>query len=193
SLLVSQSLVPLLTRRIYREAPKPTRHRFVDALGRAYGAIISTTLRWPRLTIVMGLLITASASIPAGKLNFDFEPQEKTIALPIQLEFKTSAGFERVEAAIARLEDGLLPNKSELGIESLACSFRDWGGDCDVYPAVPVESELEMSDFQARITAALPEQPGILYRVNERDGWRGRDRDPRVVSFALRGEDMATR
>ena len=192
SLLVSQSLVPLMTRRIYRKAPTPTRHRFVDALGRGYGAIISVTLRWPRLTIVTGLLICASAVIPGGKLNFDFEPQEKTIALPIQLEFKGSAGYERVEAAIARLEDGLLPHKAELGIESLACSFRDWGGDCDVYPAIPIESELEMSAFQAAITAALPEQPGILYRVNERDGWRHRSRDPRVVSFALRGDDMAT-
>ena len=192
SLLVSQSLVPLLMRRVKQREHRATRHPLLDAVSRAYGRLIALTLRWPKLTILSGLLLTASAVIPGGRLNYDFELQERSISLPIQFEFTGSTDYEVVEAGLRTVEDALLSQREELGIENIACQFRDWGGNCDVYPAVAIESELEMSDFQAKITALLPEQAGVRYRVNERDGWRNRDRDPRVVPFALRGEDMPT-
>lgn len=191
SLLVSQTLVPLLTRRIFKAAPKETKHPFLEKLGASYARLIAFTLNRPKLTVFLGLLICGSAYFPATQLNFDFDPQEKSLSLPIQLEFSGSTSFELVESRIKGLEDALLPRKEELGIESIACQFRDYRGNCDIYPAVEIESEAEMSAFHQQIAQALPEQPGVRYRINERDGWRHRNRDARVVGFALRGEDLA--
>ena len=190
SLLVSQTMVPLVTRRVFKSDKTATKHPLLEALGSGYAKLIAFTLGRPKATVLVGLLLCASAAFPASQLTFDFEPQEKSISLPIQLEFTGSTNFELVESRIKGLEDALLPRKEELGIESIACQYRDWRGNCDVYSAVDIESEQEMSAFHARITEALPEQPGVRYRVNERDGWRHRNRDPRVVGFALRGEDI---
>jgi HAE1 family hydrophobic/amphiphilic exporter-1 len=190
SLLVSQTLVPLVTRRVFKEDKTATRHPLLDALGSRYAKLIDFTLRWPKATVFFGLCLCATAALPASQLNFDFEPQEKSISLPIQLEFTGSTTHELVESRIIGVEDALLPRKGELGIESLACQFRDWRGNCDVYSSQDIESEDEMSTFHQRIASALPEQPGVRYRINERDGWRHRSRDPRVVGFAVRGEDV---
>jgi HAE1 family hydrophobic/amphiphilic exporter-1 len=188
--LVSQTLVPLITRRIFKAAPKSTRHPLLEGLGTRYAKVIAFTLRHPKVTVLSGLLLCASAYFPATQLKFDFEPQEKSISLPIQLEFTGSTSFELVESRIKGLEDALLPLREELGVESIACQFRDYRGNCDIYPAMDIESEAEMSAFHQSIASALPEQPGVRYRINERDGWRHRTRDARVVGFAVRGEDI---
>lgn len=192
SLFVSQTVVPLVMGRAFRKAPPPVRQPVLDAVARAYGRLIQATVRRPRLTLLFGLLLSASAVYPAMNVSFDLTDfEEQPEGLPIRLDIAGSRGYEKVVEHLEVMEQALLERRDELGIEDIACGYRDWGGNCDVYPVAPFQSEHELSDFQAKITRVLPEQPGVRYRINENDHWRG-NRDPRVVDFVLRGEDMGT-
>ncbi len=192
SLFVSQTVVPLVMGKAFRKAPPAPRQPILDAVARAYGRLIQATVRRPRITLLFGLLLSASAIYPAMNVNFDLTDfEEQPEGLPIRLDMAGSRGYEKVVEHLGVMEQALLERRDELGIGDIACGYRDWGGNCDVYPVAPFQSEHELSDFQAKITRVLPEQPGVRYRINENDHWRG-NRDPRVVDFVLRGEDMAT-
>lgn len=193
SLFVSQTAVPLLVKRFAKAERKPPRFFVLDILSKIYGAIVRITVSRPRLTIVLGLLLCASAYYPATKIRVQLgQLEEQTEALPISLELNGGRGYKTVIAKIEVLEAALLEHKDELGIDAIACRYRDWGGSCDVYRAEPFQSEQELSEFQGKVSAVLPPQPGVRYRVNDREGWRGGNRDPRVIEFAVKGEDMGT-
>jgi HAE1 family hydrophobic/amphiphilic exporter-1 len=191
SLFVSQMAVPLLLGRLLKPDPRPVHHRILDRVAAAYAWLIKRTLRFRRLTTLTGLALAATALYPASGVNLklgdiDFRPD----ALPIRLQMVGSHGKERVIEHITVMEEALLGNKEALGIESLACSYRDWGGRCSVYPTRRVESEAEMEAFEERIRQALPDQPGLKYRLGERDHHWRENRDRKVVEFAVKGEDM---
>lgn len=193
SLFVSQTAVPLLVKRFAKPETKPPRFYALELLAKVYGTIVRATVNRPRLTIVIGLLLCASAYYPSTKIRVALgQLEEQTEALPISLELNGGRGYETVIGKLQVLEDALLAQKDELGIDAIACRYRDWGGSCDVYRAEPFQSENELSEFQGKVSAVLPPQPGVRYRVNDRDGWRGGNRDPRVVEFAVKGEDMGT-
>ncbi|MEE9385148.1 MAG: efflux RND transporter permease subunit [Nannocystaceae bacterium] len=192
SLFVSQSIVPLMMGRLAATSLRPTRHRVLSRLSWAYGWLIERTLRFPRLTVIAGACVTASAFVPVDQLGYELgDIESRPQGLPVRLEMIGSGDYRRVIGHLEVMEQALLPRRDELGIDKLACRYRDWGGDCDVYPQHATETEAEMSNFEARITGALPQQAGIKYHVGPgARGWHGRSRDPRVVNFVVRGEDM---
>jgi HAE1 family hydrophobic/amphiphilic exporter-1 len=198
SLLVSQLLVPLLMaaqlperfRRVTEYTP--TRNLILEPIARFYGRFVTWTIGHPRLTLLFGLMLCASAVYPAKNMQVDMGQSEKMVAMPIRLELTGSRDFEDVQKRVVVAEQALLDHKDEIGIETLTCRFRDWGAWCDAYPSDDIGSEQDMSNFKQRISNVLPEQPGVRYHVGQRDGWWMDNRDPREVQFVLRGEDMAT-
>ncbi|EDM78501.1 acriflavin resistance protein [Plesiocystis pacifica SIR-1] len=171
---------------------RPTRNVLLEPVAAFYGRLVGWTIRHPRMTLAVGLCLCASAYYPAQNMNIDMGMDERMIAMPIRLEFTGSRDYRDVITGLEAVEDELLPRKDELGIETLTCRYRDWGGTCDAYPANDIESEAQMSDFKQGLQASLPEQPGVRYAVGERDGWWMGGRDPREVGFVIRGEDMGT-
>lgn len=207
SLLVSQLVVPLLmaidVRGWWRarteaesDAPeerfRPVRNFVLEPIARFYGRLVRWTTGHPRLTLCVGLMVCASAYYPAKRMNIDMGTDEKMVSMPISLEIKGSRSFEDVEERIKLVEAALLASQDAIGFDTLTCRYRDWGGNCDVFPRGDIESENEMSAFKQKVTDVLPEQPGVRYHVGNRDGWWGRSRDPRELQFVLRGKDMQT-
>jgi HAE1 family hydrophobic/amphiphilic exporter-1 len=193
SLLVSQTAVPLLMSRLLRARATPTRHTILDAVGRAYGWFITRTLRAPRLTVLLGLALAATAIVPAQPLieNAKLGPTEdQPDNLPIRFEVAGSRGFEEIGEHIAVAERELLAQREALGIRSVSCGWGDYWGNCRAYPDGRFESPQQYEAFKDRIGQALPQQIGVKYRLGERrDHWR-ENTDSHVVEFALRGEDM---
>ncbi len=191
SLLVSQTAVPLLMGRILEPRPKAITHPVLDRITAVYAWIIDRTLRWPRLTVAVGIALAASSVYPVMRLNLRLGDAEfKADNLPIRLEIAGSTSYEKVEELVIVLEDALLRHKDQVGIDAVSCSFSDHWSNCRVYPSEAFQSEHEVEAFQAKIQAILPEQIGVTYRLGEREGdWReNRERD--VVEFAIKGEDM---
>jgi HAE1 family hydrophobic/amphiphilic exporter-1 len=204
SLLVSQLAVPMLvawrqlggregTTTTPAKPSKPVRNWVLEPVSRLYARFVAWSIRHPRLILLVGLALCASAVYPAKNMQVDMGMDEKMVAMPIRLELTGSRGFEDVQARVIVAETALLERKHELGIGTLTCRYRDFGAWCDVFPAASVESEQEMSDLKQALSLALPEQAGVRYHVGERDDWRMmNNRDPREIQFVLRGEDMGT-
>ncbi len=191
SLVVSQTAIPLLMGRILEPRAKTLKHPILSRLSAAYAAFVRLTLRVPRLTLLLGLAVAASAYVPLSQMELELgEADFESNNIPIRLQFAGSKGYEKIEGHVKVLEDALLGNRDDLGIEAVSCSFSDHWGNCRVYPGRSFQSEPETNAYKAQLTRALPRQVGVTYRVAERDfDWR-RNRDKHVVEFALKGEDM---
>jgi HAE1 family hydrophobic/amphiphilic exporter-1 len=205
SLLVSQLAVPLLMAMgpMRRRGPSDdgvsgyqnTRNLLLEPIARLYGRFVTWTIGHPRLTLLVGLSLCVTAVYPAMGMQVNMGMDEKMVAMPIRLELTGSRDYEEVQARVEVAERALLDNKQTIGIETLTCRYRDWGAWCDAFPGAEIESEKHMSDFKQRISAVLPEQPGVRYHVGERGGggpMMMNNRDPRELQFVLRGEDMTT-
>lgn len=194
SLLVSQTAVPLLMGKILRPRPKPLHHPVLDRVAGAYAWLITRTLRWPRLSVLAGLVIAATVVVPGAPLVEtmklgDAEQQDDN--MPILLEMAGSRSYEKIGAVVEITEAALLAKRDEVGIASVSCSWGDFWGNCRAYPSEPFQSEQHAQAFKARLRDALPDQPGVRYRLGERRFHMRDNTDPRVVEVAVRGEDMA--
>jgi HAE1 family hydrophobic/amphiphilic exporter-1 len=193
SLFVSQTAVPLLMGKLLRPSTAPTRHPLLDGLSNAYGRVIAFTSRWPKLTLLLGIVLAASAVWPSMRLEVKLGAADiKPDHLPIRLEFTGSRSFTKIETHVVAMESALLERKDELGIESVSCSYGDHRSSCRVYPVEAFESEHALLAFQTRVEAGLPEQIGVRYRLNESEfHWR-ESTDRNMVELAIKGDNMAT-
>jgi len=193
SLIMSQTAVPLLMGRLLKPRPKVTRHAILDRVSRAYEWFIARTLKVPRLVVLLGLGLAATAYIPGEPLVANMrldDPERQDDHMPIRFEFAGSRGKERIGTYIAEAEKALLAERETVGISNISCGWGDYWGNCRAYPAEAFQSEKEFEQFKQRLLDALPEQAGVRYRLGERrHDWR-ENRDRNVVQFALRGEDM---
>lgn len=193
SLFVSQLAVPLMMGRARWLARPPARHPLLERVAAGYGWIIRRTLRWPKLVLVVGLALAASAVWPSVRLELklgraDIKPDH----LPIRLEFTGSRNFERIQSYVEVLDQALLDRKDELQIASVSCNYGDMWSNCRVYPREAFQSEHELLAFEDRVRQVLPEQAGLRYRVNETEFDWHENNDRRVVEFAIKGDNMAT-
>ncbi len=191
SLLVSQTAIPLLMGRVLKPRRKAPHHPILSRLGSAYAVFVRATLRFPRLTILLGLVVASSVYVPLSSMELKLGDAEfESDNLPIRLQFAGSRGYEQIESNVVVVEEALLKTRAQTGVEAVSCSFSDHWGSCRVYPEDVFQSEAEVAEFKTGVTAVLPKQVGVQYRVGERNfDWRA-NRDKNVVEFALKGEDM---
>ena len=189
SLLVSQTLVPLLSGRFGGSGNRPARHTILGPLSRAYGSVVARTICYPRLALLIGLAIAATTWIPLRGLKIEMGTERKSISIPIRIDIQGDATLEGIVAEVLALEQAVLPRKKELGLKALTCRYRSWWAYCQVYPE-QIENEAQMSTLQARLSRLLPERLGVEYHLGDSGRRWWRNRDPRVIRFAVRGEDM---
>lgn len=192
SLVISQTAVPLLMSALFRRPPRPApRIPLLERLAAAYRWLIERTLRWPRLTLLTGLLLAASAAYPAAVINYkvgDLDQQPES--LPIALQLSGSPDYQVIRGHIEAVEGALLDQRGPLGIDHVSCHYSDFWGQCDAHPLRRAESEAEVEAFKQRLTRALPERPGVRYLVGEDRRGSMRRVDRNEVQIAIKGEDM---
>ena len=192
SLVISQTAVPLVMSSLYRRPPPPPpRVPTLERIAAGYRWLIERTLRWPRLTVLFGLLLAATAAIPATAVQYkigDLDQQPE--ALPITLQLAGSPDYLVIRGHIEAIEGRLLGDKAALGVEHVSCHFSDVWGQCDVHPSRRAESEAEVEAFKQRLSRALPERPGVRYLVGEDRRGSSRRVDRNEVQIAIKGEDM---
>ncbi len=127
SLLVSQTLIPLLASRV--PAPPPSRAgSFMAGLAERYSRALAWTLahpRWSALAAVI-VLVSPAAPIGLGMLQTDMFPQEPSRRLELIYHIDDVYPVERVEMAVDRMEAFLFENAERLDIESVY-SYYDTG------------------------------------------------------------------
>ncbi|WP_405233484.1 efflux RND transporter permease subunit [Lentisalinibacter salinarum] len=127
SLLVSQTLIPLLASRV--PAPPPAKSGSAMAnLTDRYTRALAWTLRHPRWSALAAVIVLASPAAPIGlgMLQTDMFPQEPSRRLELIYHIDDIYPVERVEMAVNRMEAFLFENAGRLDIESVY-SYYDTG------------------------------------------------------------------
>lgn len=194
SLFISQTLVPLLMPAVLRmnRGRPPPRSPIMDAIGGGYRKLIAWTLRHRRLTLLLSLLLAASAVYPASRLNLSLEELEpRPDQIEISMQFVGSPGYREIGPRVEAVESALLARKDELGVAHVSCRYSDFWARCGAHPKIRAESEADVEALSERVARALPEQAGVRYLVGEdaQNQWRGTG-DRRQVEIAIKGEDM---
>jgi len=191
SLLVSQFVLPLLMPPVLARPQRPTHGPVLERVSRAYGWLVTRSLRHPRLTCSLAIACAASSTYSFLHVNYrlgDAERQPDNITVRIELSGDRS--LERFSEVTEVLESKVLAERDTLGLRAFSCELADYWGQCSLYPSAPFESEAEFERFGQRLQAVLPEQVGVTYRVGEREfDWR-ENTDRNAVDFVLKGEDM---
>ncbi|WP_405222129.1 efflux RND transporter permease subunit [Lentisalinibacter sediminis] len=127
SLLVSQTLIPLLASRV-PAPPPPKAGSAIAILTDRYTRTLAWTLRHPRWSALAAVLVLASPAAPVGlgMLQTDMFPQEPSRRLELIYHIDDIYPVERVEMAVDRMETFLFENAERLDIESVY-SYYDTG------------------------------------------------------------------
>ncbi|MEM1263574.1 MAG: efflux RND transporter permease subunit [Pseudomonadota bacterium] len=126
SLIIAQTLIPLLTSRL--PPPKPEAEgAWMRRLTDAYLRVLRGALRRPIVTTISGLLIAASVVIPikAEWLKLDMFPQDvaRRIYMPYNLDGRYPVAT--VEDSVDRIEAYLFENRERLEIRSVYSYFSE--------------------------------------------------------------------
>jgi len=127
SLLVSQTLIPLLASRV-PAPPPPKAGSAMAILTDRYSRALAWTLRHPRWSALAAVIVLASPAAPVGlgMLQTDMFPQEPSRRLELIYHIDDIYPVERVEMAVNRIEAFLFENAERLDIESVY-SYYDTG------------------------------------------------------------------
>ncbi len=130
SLLIAQTLIPMLTAR-FPAPPRRAKRDWIDALQTRYAAMLTATLDRPGksgallllLVLVTGGLLAASNHWPDRFLKIDMWPQDAGRQLAIDYGIQGTHPIERVEAAVRRIERYLDDNRDRFDIDSIYSRF----------------------------------------------------------------------
>ena len=157
SLLIAQTLVPMLAARI--EVPPPQKSgSFMGRLTDRYVASLRWILTRPWKTFggIVAICLIGVAPLALQLVKFDAFPQDVGRRLYMPLHIEGEHPLERVEATVSTIEDYLFENQDEFDIRSVYSYYEK--GDATIVILLTDEEEatLSTSDVVARIEENLP-------------------------------------
>lgn len=157
SLLIAQTLVPMLAARI--EVPPPQKSG--SLMGRLTDRYVAglrwiLTRPWKTFGGIVAICLIGVAPLALELVKFDAFPQDVGRRLYMPLHIEGEHPLERVEANVSTIEDYLFANKEEFDIRSVYSYYEK--GDATIVILLTDEEEatLSTSDVVARIEENLP-------------------------------------
>ncbi len=160
SLLVSQTLIPMIAARIAVQEEKAETSYFAK-FRTSYEKILDWSLQRRWLTTGFILLILLSVAVPVSLVKKDMFPSEASRRMWLDFNITGSYALPQVEQAVSRIDDYLLTNQEQLQIDSFSSRYaQDWGGTFILLKkseALGPDEELRtVKDIQAEILKNLP-------------------------------------
>lgn len=127
SWLVAVTLVPMLSARL----PTPKfvgRETLVSRMQAAYARLIDWTLHHRKLTTLGVVLMSIASFVPMALVKYDMFPAGEGSTLRLQYDINGLYRLEEMKKSIAKIEEYLLPNKTEFDIKSVY-SYANERGD----------------------------------------------------------------
>ncbi len=159
SLLIAQTLIPMLASRI--RAPKPRSatsvlERFTDR----YVRTIAWTLSRPRnrwLTAGAMVLVIGSAALPVTQMTFDMFPQEAGRKLLLEYHIEGKHPVAQTEAAVDRIEEYLYANREAFDIRNVYSYYAEERAQSTLLLVPEDEASVKTSEVIERVMENLPE------------------------------------
>ncbi|NCF23072.1 MAG: MMPL family transporter [Gammaproteobacteria bacterium] len=157
SLLIAQTLVPMLAARI--RLPKPPRSgALIPRLTRTYTKSLRWIIRHPWWT-GLGIVLTCVIGVLPLVLQlvkFDMFPQDVGRRLYMPYHIEGQHPVERVEAAVDRIEEYLFSRQEEFNIRSVYSYFDQGQAQSTLLLTEEEDATLSTSEIIERIEADMP-------------------------------------
>ncbi|MGQ4807218.1 Multidrug resistance protein MdtB [Candidatus Entotheonellaceae bacterium PAL068K] len=193
SLGISLTAVPLLSARLLTPmSPRPV--SLQKRMETAYGQAVAWTLRHRGFVVLLaagifGLSLHLFTTILLPNRNYLRTPR-RHLYMTIQTE--RTMPFAQVKTAMAYLEDHLLQARDTLEIRHVVTSFsQDGQHSLTVYFQDLEHSRTPIRTLQARLIEALPQLPGVRYRMRRGRGLGGGDLGIAVQLQGPNGDTLA--
>jgi HAE1 family hydrophobic/amphiphilic exporter-1 len=118
SLILAQTVVPLLTSRIKSSVLKK-KATIIDRLISFYTRILTWTMYHRKISVTIILFVLFSVAIPFSFVKKDMFPAQDNRILRLYYNVNDTYTVEKVEAAVDKIEEYLYSNKKKLEIESV--------------------------------------------------------------------------
>jgi HAE1 family hydrophobic/amphiphilic exporter-1 len=181
SLLLSQTIIPLLTSRL--KPPKP-RKNVVDRWISTYGSFLEWTLRHRAISVLGILVILGSVAIPARFVKQDMFPDDSTRRIRLFYNILGNHTVETVEAMVSEVEDYLFENQETFEIESVYSYYNGGWASSSIYLTEDDEANKDSDEIKEAIRAGLPKLALARPSFDHRGGMGGVE----AVSVSLQGE-----
>jgi HAE1 family hydrophobic/amphiphilic exporter-1 len=155
SLLLAQTIVPLLTSRV--KLPKKRQQKTViDRLIRGYGRVLDWTIRESGLSALIIVLVLGSVVVPINKVKKDMFPPHDDRRLFLRYNINGHYTVDKIEAAVDTVEEFLYANQAKLEVKSVYSYYE--GGHAESTILLKKGSEAKKSQEQIRreIEQGLP-------------------------------------
>ncbi|MEZ5532913.1 MAG: efflux RND transporter permease subunit [Steroidobacteraceae bacterium] len=164
SLVIAQTIVPMLTARFPAPPPIVRNSRFARLQDRYTSLLRAALTRSGRTALALGLLlaatiglIAASAAMPDRLLRFDMFPQDAGRELLIDYRIEGNHPIDRVEAAVNTVESWLAAHREEFDIASVYSRYDTTSANSILILTPKQSMRIPASEVIRRATAQMPE------------------------------------
>ncbi|MEM7081853.1 MAG: efflux RND transporter permease subunit [Pseudomonadota bacterium] len=156
SLLISQTLVPMLASRVQIPKAKPASSA-MNRLTGWYGRTLTRVLdhRWKMLLVT--LLLLGSGAIAQKLVTIDMFPQEAKRSLFLPYYLKANYPLETVEEAVDKVEDYLYANQERLNIVAVYSYYNEEQAESTILLTDEDNATLSTKEIIAIINEEIPE------------------------------------
>ncbi|MFQ5824896.1 MAG: efflux RND transporter permease subunit [bacterium] len=123
SLLIAQTLIPLLTSKI-KYKTKIQKSTIIERAAIHYGKILKWTLEHPGYSTLLIIAILASTVLPIMKVKIDMFPDRDDRRLYLRYHVNGNYRVNKVEEAVDKMEEYLYANKEKFDIESVYSYYQ---------------------------------------------------------------------
>lgn len=190
SLLISVTFIPLAAARWLSGAASRESY-VVERLVPAYRRLLAWTLRHRLGTLLVLLLLTASAVIPILGLDKSGFPRLQRSYVEVNYEVASPRTKEAMRQLVEEVEAHLASRRDELGYAHLYSWFHHVQGTALTRLYLPPQqaTETELARIRELLHASLPRLPGVRVVVGDQEWWRWPAEEGTRLPVALHGED----
>ena len=192
SLLIAVTFVPLLASLIFTGKEKPKSKEIVWLTER-YQSLMSWTLTRPWLTIGSALIVLGMSLFLYTKIDREFMPPTPSRQIDFRVEIPPSYQMKEIRELFDGIEKKFLERRDAFGIKAISTDFgkgrsnQGGRGRITFFLKDPEESHLTTMEALQKIQKALPQLPGIAYRLRRMHGMSGGEMG---ISVTLKGDDL---
>lgn len=153
SLLLAQSVVPMLASRLKPTAPKAT---VVDRLAKRYHITLAWLLDHRKTSIALIFGIMFSIVIPAMLVKSEMFPNQNDRRLDLQYNINDNYTLERVERVVTQVEQYLIANRDRFEIESVYSYYQGDAASTTILLRKGDQANRPQEEIREEILKGLP-------------------------------------
>lgn len=184
SLLIAQTLIPLLTSKIKKIPVK--KDKTPNAAFRFYHRTLNWTLENQKKAFVIGLLLFGSIAVPMSQVKSDENDGVSSTRMFINYNIEGDLGKDEVEQVVSRMEEYLYQHQDEFEFESVYSYYRNGYANS----VLNMNKELNRSTLQIKqdIEKGWP----TFVRAKPQFGWNSGNGGGVKISFSGNSTEVLT-